>query len=113
MYGRGSSSRSWLEKHVLTNHGDNKPFLCIVDGCKERFGTQMLLERHVNAHFKPPPVSNSSNGGDKGSNKNGDSSTSSNSPAKVRNTIRKIVLANGQKIRYTLNMYSNHGNIGD
>ena len=83
---------------MLTNHGDNKPFLCIVDGCKERFGTQMLLERHVNAHFKPPPVSNSSNSSNDKSSKNGESS--SNSPAKVRNTIRKIVLANGQKIRY-------------
>lgn len=52
VYGKGSSSKSWLEKHVVANHGGNKPFQCIVDDCKERFGTQSLLERHVNSHFK-------------------------------------------------------------
>lgn len=51
VYGKGSSSKLWLEKHVLS-HGGNKPFQCIVDGCKHRFGTQTLLERHVNNHFK-------------------------------------------------------------
>lgn len=51
VFGRGSSSRSWLDKHVAT-HGGNKPFACIVDGCQMRFGTQSLLERHVNAHFR-------------------------------------------------------------
>ena len=51
VFGKGSSSKTWLEKHVLT-HGGNKPFQCIVDGCKMRFGTQSLLERHVNNHFK-------------------------------------------------------------
>ena len=52
VYGKGSSTKSWLEKHVIANHGGNKPFACIVDDCKERFGTQSLLERHVNSHFK-------------------------------------------------------------
>lgn len=51
VYGKGSSSKLWLEKHVMS-HGGNKPFQCIVDGCKHRFGTQSLLERHVNNHFK-------------------------------------------------------------
>jgi len=51
VYGKGSSSKLWLEKHVMS-HGGNKPFQCIVDGCKHRFGTQTLLERHVNNHFK-------------------------------------------------------------
>ena len=40
VYGKGSSSKVWLEKHVLS-HGGNKPFQCIVDGCKQRFGTQV------------------------------------------------------------------------
>lgn len=41
VYGKGSSSKLWLEKHVMS-HGGNKPFQCIVDGCKHRFGTQVL-----------------------------------------------------------------------
>ena len=41
VFGKGSSSKSWLEKHV-TNHGGNKPFQCIVDGCHQRFSTQVL-----------------------------------------------------------------------
>jgi hypothetical protein len=41
VYGKGSSSKSWLEKHVMS-HGGNKPFQCIVDGCKHRFGTQVI-----------------------------------------------------------------------
>ena len=40
VYGKGSSSKLWLEKHVMS-HGGNKPFQCIVDGCKHRFGTQV------------------------------------------------------------------------
>ena len=43
VYGKGSSSKVWLEKHVLS-HGGNKPFQCIVDGCKQRFGTQVSSE---------------------------------------------------------------------
>ncbi len=42
VYGKGSCSKSWLEKHV-TSHGGNKPFQCIVDGCKQRFGTQVKI----------------------------------------------------------------------
>ena len=41
VYGKGSSSKLWLEKHVMS-HGGNKPFQCIVDGCKHRFGTQVI-----------------------------------------------------------------------
>lgn len=51
VYGRSSCSRSWLERHVLS-HGGNKPFRCIVDGCGMRFSSQLMLERHVNWHFK-------------------------------------------------------------
>ena len=42
VYGKGSSSKLWLEKHVMS-HGGNKPFQCIVDGCKHRFGTQVRV----------------------------------------------------------------------
>jgi len=59
VYGKGSSSKLWLEKHVMS-HGGNKPFQCIVDGCKHRFGTQSLLERHVNNHFKNKELNSSS-----------------------------------------------------
>lgn len=52
VYGRASSSRSWLERHVLSSHGGNKPFRCIVDGCGMRFSSQLMLERHVNWHFR-------------------------------------------------------------
>ena len=38
--GRCSSSRAWLERHVLT-HGGNKPFLCIVESCEQRFNSQV------------------------------------------------------------------------
>ena len=40
VYARTSCSRSWLERHVLS-HGGNKPFRCIVDGCGQRFSSQV------------------------------------------------------------------------
>ena len=46
VYGKGSSSKLWLEKHVMS-HGGNKPFQCIVDGCKHRFGTQVSKIQYV------------------------------------------------------------------
>jgi hypothetical protein len=39
--GRTSSSRAWLERHVLT-HGGNKPFRCIVESCDQRFSSQVI-----------------------------------------------------------------------
>jgi len=53
VFGAVSSSRTWLSHHV-TSHVGSKPFLCIVAGCRQRFGTQISLSRHVNSHFKPP-----------------------------------------------------------
>ena len=50
VYGRPSSSQTWLERHVLIHSGD-KPFRCIVAGCGQRFTSQSGLERHVNGHF--------------------------------------------------------------
>lgn len=38
--GRKSSSRTWLERHVLL-HGGHKPFRCIVDSCGQRFNSQV------------------------------------------------------------------------
>ncbi|GIX82839.1 zinc finger protein jing [Caerostris extrusa] len=32
--------------------GGSKPFRCIVDGCRQRFGSEGALERHVNSHFR-------------------------------------------------------------
>ena len=50
VYDKKSSSRSWLERHILCHSGD-KPFRCIVDGCRISFTSQKGLERHVNSHF--------------------------------------------------------------
>lgn len=50
VYDKTSSSKSWLERHILCHSGD-KPFKCIVDGCHMRFTSQKGLERHVNRHF--------------------------------------------------------------
>lgn len=40
--GRTSSSRAWLERHVLL-HGGHKPFRCIVDLCEQRFNSQVIV----------------------------------------------------------------------
>ncbi|XP_054717122.1 uncharacterized protein LOC129226537 [Uloborus diversus] len=50
VYERPSCSRSWLERHVLL-HGGSKPFRCIVEGCNQRFSSEVVLQRHVNSHF--------------------------------------------------------------
>ncbi|KAL3266691.1 hypothetical protein HHI36_010853 [Cryptolaemus montrouzieri] len=50
VHGRTSCSRSWLERHVLA-HAGTKLFRCIVDGCRQRFNSQLTLQRHVNGHF--------------------------------------------------------------
>lgn len=53
VYSTCSTSYTWLTTHV-TKHVGNKPFICIVDGCRQRFGNQVSLSRHVNSHFKNP-----------------------------------------------------------
>lgn len=40
VYGVESISSTWLSKHV-TSHVGSKPFLCIVSGCRLRFGNQV------------------------------------------------------------------------
>ena len=50
VYNKSSSSRRWLERHILGHSGD-KPFRCIVDKCGMQFTSQYGLERHVNSHF--------------------------------------------------------------
>ena len=42
VFGAVSSSRTWLSHHV-TSHVGSKPFLCIVAGCRQRFGTQVSI----------------------------------------------------------------------
>ena len=133
VYGKGSSSKSWLEKHVIANHGGSKPFQCIVDGCKERFGTQSLLERHVNGHFKFKTSSTSSNL-DSNSNvsssmHSNSSSTASSNPnqanklsknslstnvnghnrlynSKLSRANKKLMAPNGKRLKYRKTIYS-------
>eukprot|EP00096_Caligus_rogercresseyi_P000603 TRINITY_DN1106_c0_g1_i4.p1 TRINITY_DN1106_c0_g1~~TRINITY_DN1106_c0_g1_i4.p1 ORF type:complete len:619 (-),score=220.95 TRINITY_DN1106_c0_g1_i4:799-2655(-) len=50
VYGKRSCSQSWLEKHVPI-HGGKYAYSCIVSGCKMRFSSEKLLQRHVNHHF--------------------------------------------------------------
>jgi zinc finger protein AEBP2 len=50
VYNRPSCLFTWLERHIVCHLGD-KPHRCIVAGCGARFASQLMLERHVNAHF--------------------------------------------------------------
>ncbi|XP_065577990.1 uncharacterized protein LOC136038658 isoform X2 [Artemia franciscana] len=86
--GRSSKCRNWLERHVLF-HVDCKPsclkpFSCIVDGCGLRFGSQLMLQRHVNSHFNAQCVSN----GTQCTKKNGDITPTKH----VRKNSRKLRL---------------------
>lgn len=60
VFSTSSTSFSWLSSHV-TSHVGKKPFICMVDGCTQRFSSQLSLSRHVNSHFKNPssPSTNS------------------------------------------------------
>ncbi|CAH1798927.1 unnamed protein product, partial [Owenia fusiformis] len=57
VYNRPSSAKSWLDRHILSHSGD-KPFRCIVTGCKMRYTSQSALERHVNSHFNASQPAN-------------------------------------------------------
>ena len=130
VYGKGSSTKSWLEKHVVANHGGNKPFQCIVDDCKERFGTQKLLERHVNSHFKCKTNSGAStvtgeNSSNQSSVQNPSSPLSTSVSSLNKNSIsqqgnghgrmyhsklsrasKKLLAPNGKKLKYRKTIYS-------
>ncbi|CAG9826020.1 unnamed protein product [Diabrotica balteata] len=80
VHGRTSCSRSWLERHVLA-HAGTKPFRCIVDGCGQRFNSQLTLERHVNSHF------------------NSDGSPNNNLKKSPENNC-KLFKRNGKRIRF-------------
>ncbi|KAJ8953079.1 hypothetical protein NQ318_013421 [Aromia moschata] len=81
VHGRTSCSRSWLERHVLA-HAGTKPFRCIVDGCGQRFNSQLMLERHVNGHF------------------NTDGSPSGSAKKSTDNGTSKLFKRNGKRIRF-------------
>ena len=108
VFGKSSSSKSWLEKHVML-HGGNKPFQCIVFNCKMRFGTQALLERHVNSHFNASSSngasSNGQNSGQSGqSNKKlGDNHSASYTPS---SSTVKLIKKTGKKLKYRKTIYS-------
>lgn len=46
VYGRKSCSRTWLERHVLP-HGGKRTYKCIVDGCGQRFPSQVRQIDHL------------------------------------------------------------------
>ncbi|KAJ8922581.1 hypothetical protein NQ315_007611 [Exocentrus adspersus] len=81
VHGRTSCSRSWLERHVLA-HAGTKPFRCIVDGCGQRFNSQLMLERHVNGHF------------------NSDGSPNGSAKKSTENGPSKLFKRNGKRIRF-------------
>nr|XP_023013608.1 zinc finger protein jing homolog isoform X2 [Leptinotarsa decemlineata]XP_023013609.1 zinc finger protein jing homolog isoform X2 [Leptinotarsa decemlineata] len=82
VHGRTSCSRTWLERHVLA-HAGTKPFRCIVEGCGQRFNSQLMLERHVNGHF------------------NSDGSPNNNTAKKSpENGPCKLFKRNGKRIRF-------------
>ncbi|RZB39870.1 zinc finger protein jing -like, partial [Asbolus verrucosus] len=81
VHGRTSCSRSWLERHVLA-HAGTKPFRCIVDGCGQRFNSQLTLERHVNGHFTS------------------DGSQNSSAKKSTESSSTKLFKRNGKKIRF-------------
>ncbi|ENN71323.1 hypothetical protein YQE_04427, partial [Dendroctonus ponderosae] len=81
VHGRRSCSISWLERHVLA-HAGTKPFRCIVDGCGQRFNSQLMLERHVNNHF------------------NSDGTQSSSAKKSLENGPVKLFKRNGRIIRF-------------
>ncbi|XP_050300427.1 uncharacterized protein LOC126738965 isoform X2 [Anthonomus grandis grandis] len=81
VHGRTSCSISWLERHVLA-HAGTKPFRCIVDGCGQRFNSQLMLERHVNNHF------------------NSDGTQNTNTKKSVENGPVKLFKRNGRIIRF-------------
>uniref|UniRef100_A0A0K2TM44 C2H2-type domain-containing protein n=1 Tax=Lepeophtheirus salmonis TaxID=72036 RepID=A0A0K2TM44_LEPSM len=113
VFGKTSCSKSWLEKHIIS-HGGNKPFQCIVDGCKQRFSTQSLLERHVNSHFKstslPNPHGNvvrkicetSSSSSSSVYHSASGSSSGSSTPKVVSKVMKKA----GRKLKYRKTIFS-------
>ena len=51
VFNKPSRSRTWLTKHMNSHTGD-KPFKCVIGGCKLSFSSQEGLARHVQSHFK-------------------------------------------------------------
>jgi len=50
-----------MEKHV-PSHGGKFAYACIVEDCKMRFSSQVMLERHVNSHFSETTSSSAQTG---------------------------------------------------
>ena len=49
VFGKPSSSRGWVEKHVAL-HGGKFAFPCIVEGCRHRFSSQVHLQIILDPH---------------------------------------------------------------
>ncbi|KAI8494951.1 Excision repair cross-complementation group 1 [Branchiostoma belcheri] len=53
VYNMPARSRGWLSRHVLQHSGD-RPFKCMIEGCRAAFASQGGLARHVPTHFVEP-----------------------------------------------------------
>jgi len=86
VYSTCSTSFTWLSQHV-TKH---VAFVCIVPGCRQRFGNQISLSRHVNSHFKTPGGSSTTSNNNNNTKKQSNSNNSSPVKFYIRKTRRKL-----------------------
>lgn len=89
VFGKPSSSRGWVEKHVAL-HGGKFAFPCIVEGCRHRFSSQVMLERHVNNHFSEPGSSGANQSGPRKSTESGDTARKRLKRAGVKLKFRQL-----------------------
>lgn len=49
--GRGEAEQrfAWLENHVRERHGGSRPYVCIIEGCRQRFSSNLALNAHLAA----------------------------------------------------------------
>jgi len=89
VFGKPSSSRGWVEKHVAL-HGGKFAFPCIVEGCRHRFSSQVMLERHVNNHFSESGSSGANHSGPRKSTESGDTARKRLKRAGVKLKFRQL-----------------------
>merc|ERR1719188_1560590 len=91
VHGKTSCSKSWLEKHVPT-HGGKFSFACMIGGCKQRFSSQKMLQRHVNNHFSDDEKNEAAGNGKGG--KNGGKNRGKEGGKTVTGVRKSVEIAN-------------------